>query len=91
MVRRPAKTLSVQTEVAVGRSDKFPVMPPLSCPEPIFYSRRWFVRDVDWQMPKNVDARRVTEAIALSAAMTLPSFFPDGEFARQCGRAVCQK
>jgi len=77
VMQKAGETLSVQTEVLSGVLDKFRLLPPLLSQQSSI--RALFVRDVDGNA-QNVDARRVTEAIAgMSAAMDVAFFFPNGE------------
>jgi len=83
VMQKAGETLSVQTEVLSGVLDKFRLLPPLLSQQSSI--RALFVRDVDGNA-QNVDARRVTEAIAgMSAAMDVAFFFPDGELLANAG------
>ncbi|MBC7284183.1 ATP-binding protein [Hoeflea sp.] len=77
VMQKAGETLAVQTEVLSGVLDKYRLLPPLLSRQSSI--RALFVRDAEGNA-QAVDARRTAEEIAaMSAAMDVAFFFPDGE------------
>lgn len=77
VMQKAGETLAVQTELLSGVLDKYRLLPPLLSRQSSI--RALFVRDAEGNA-QAVDARRTAEEIAaMSAAMDVAFFFPDGE------------
>ena len=77
VMRKAGETLAVQTEILSGVLDKYRLMPPLMSRQSSI--RALFVRDADGNA-QVLDARSTAEEIAaMSGAMDVAFFFPDGE------------
>jgi len=77
VMQKAGETLAVQTEILSGVLDKYRLLPPLLSRQSSI--RALFVRDAEGNA-QAVDARRTAEEIAaMSAAMDVAFFFPDGE------------
>ncbi|WP_052161530.1 ATP-binding protein [Hoeflea sp. BAL378] len=76
VMQKAGETLAVQTEILSGVLDKYRLLPPLLSRQSSI--RALFVRDAGGNA-QTVDARRTAEEIAaMSAAMDVAFFFPDG-------------
>jgi len=77
VMQKAGETLAVQTEILSGVLDKYRLLPPLLSRQSSI--RALFVRDAEGNA-QAVNARRTAEEIAaMSAAMDVAFFFPDGE------------